>query len=35
MDLCGHLKADEEFIYVIETVVWVKGIKQSCDLYKI
>lgn len=34
MDLCRHLKADEGFMYVTETVAWVKGIKQSCDLYK-
>jgi len=34
MDFCEHLKADEGFRYVIETVACVKGIKQSGDLYK-
>lgn len=34
LDLCGYLKADEGFMRVIETVAWGKGIKQSCDLYK-
>lgn len=34
MGLCGHLKADQEFVYVTETMVWVNGIKYSRDLYK-
>lgn len=34
MDLGGHLKAYEGFMDVIETVAWVKGIKQSHDLYR-
>lgn len=34
LDLCGHLKADEGFTQVIETMAWGRGMKQSCDLYK-
>lgn len=34
MGLCGHLKADQGFVYVTETMVWVNGIKYSRDLYK-